>query len=327
MKGLAPNALSSGQLCRTVLPANLQERIFAAAHRGAQSTHKRRRPLQVQAQCSVDCQVSEDRRRFLLNYVQKVEPQIMEQFAEHAPAQVVDAMRTTISNMVGVLPPHLFDVTVSTVGESLAQLMFSVIMTGYLFRNAQYRLDLQRSMDDADGTTLPPVSESATGPAASPLWDGFAEGSQKTKVQGEVLRWHNEHGATSMPAAEYITMLENEVAALRKQVMMRQYQGSTSNELLDYLKCLDTKALGRLTACAGDDIMEAMNAFIHRLLGSSDDEELRRIPSQSNAVELARLLFWLMCVGYGLRTLEVRFDMEQSMMLEERDAGLGYLPP
>lgn len=35
----------------------------------------------------------------------------------------------------------------------------------------------------------------------------------------------------------------------------------------------------------------------------------------------------LMCVGYGLRTLEVRFDMEQSMMLEERDAGLGYLPP
>ncbi len=175
---------------------------------------------------------------------------------------------------------------------------------------------------------------------------------------------------------------------------MRQYQGTTTNELLDYLKCLDTKALGQLTACAGEDIMEAMNAFIHRLLGSSDDEELRRIPSQSNAVELARLLFWcvpvccggpptlsifhvwlwmlldsavrmhlsgriagihslfvacqmergralmkvapfsenhalcrLMCVGYGLRTLEVRFDMEQSMMLEERDAGLGYLPP
>ena len=35
----------------------------------------------------------------------------------------------------------------------------------------------------------------------------------------------------------------------------------------------------------------------------------------------------LMCVGYGLRTLEVRFDMEQTMMLEERDPdGFGYLP-
>ena len=39
-------------------------------------------------------------------------------------------MRTSISNMLGVLPPHYFDVTVSTVGENLAQLMFSVIMTG-----------------------------------------------------------------------------------------------------------------------------------------------------------------------------------------------------
>ena len=46
------------------------------------------------------------------------------------PLQVVEAMRTSISNMVGVLPPHYFDVTVSTMGENLAQLMFSVIMTG-----------------------------------------------------------------------------------------------------------------------------------------------------------------------------------------------------
>lgn len=33
-------------------------------------------------------QVAEDRRRFLLSYVQKVDAEIMEQFAEHAPVQV-----------------------------------------------------------------------------------------------------------------------------------------------------------------------------------------------------------------------------------------------
>lgn len=37
--------------------------------------------------------------------------------------------------------------------------------------------------------------------------------------------------------------------------------------------------------------------------------------TSSSQVELARLLFWLMVVGYNLRTLEVRFDMEQTMML------------
>ena len=104
-----------------------------------------------------------------MSYVQKVDPQIMEQFVDHAPNQVrfqnplhcdfsqtdrgllasllpllldyssetgtyswqvVEAMRTSISNMIGVLPPHYFDVTVSTMGENLAQLMFSNMMTG-----------------------------------------------------------------------------------------------------------------------------------------------------------------------------------------------------
>ena len=76
------------------------------------------------------------------------------------------------------------------------------------------------------------------------------------------------------------------------QVSLRHFQSRNSNELLDYLKGLDVNALSQLTACAGDDIIEAMNAFIHRLLGSSDEEDLRRAPSQSNATELARLLFW-----------------------------------
>jgi hypothetical protein len=38
-------------------------------------------------------------------------------------------------------------------------------------------------------------------------------------------------------------------------------------------------------------------------------------PTQASQVELARLMFWLMVVGYNLRTLEVRFDMEQTMLL------------
>lgn len=35
------------------------------------------------------------------------------------------------------------------VAENLAQLMYSVMMTGYMFRNAQYRLELQTSLSQA----------------------------------------------------------------------------------------------------------------------------------------------------------------------------------
>ena len=40
--------------------------------------------------------------------------------------------------------------------ENLAQLMYSVMMTGYMFKNAQYRLDLQQSLEQV---ALPDAQE------------------------------------------------------------------------------------------------------------------------------------------------------------------------
>jgi len=35
------------------------------------------------------------------------------------------------------------------VAENLAQLMYSIMMTGYMFRNAQFRVELQQSLEQA----------------------------------------------------------------------------------------------------------------------------------------------------------------------------------
>lgn len=50
---------------------------------------------------------------------------------------------------------------------------------------------------------------------------------------------------------------------------------------------------------------EAMNTLIYRVLGASD-EELRNTPSENNAIELARLLFFLCVAAYNMRTIEMR---------------------
>lgn len=42
------------------------------------------------------------------------------------------------------------------VAENLAQLMYSVMMTGYMFKNAQYRLELQQSLEQV---ALPDVQD------------------------------------------------------------------------------------------------------------------------------------------------------------------------
>lgn len=257
--------------------------------------------------------VVSEKRRLLLSYVQEVEPAIVDQFQEIAPAQVIDAMTQTVSNMVGTLPPQFFNVTISTHGENLAQLMFSVMMTGYLFRNAQYRLELTHSL------ALPAGASDATGTSFFPQDSSeFAPGTQKTSVKGDVIRWNNSKGPESIPAAQYIESLEEELRVLRQQVaqqrsLIKQVQNPEQrNALLDYLKSLDERTLEDLTACADDDSVESMNTFIHRVLGTNTHQELRQVNSESKAEELSHLLYYLMVVGYLLRTLEVRFYLDNS---------------
>ena len=55
----------------------------------------------------------------------------------------MEAMHTTVTNLLGTLPPQFFNVTISANVEDLAQIMYSMLMTGYMYRNAQYRIDLE----------------------------------------------------------------------------------------------------------------------------------------------------------------------------------------
>ncbi|GMH33265.1 hypothetical protein BSKO_01099 [Bryopsis sp. KO-2023] len=251
-----------------------------------------------------------DRRDFLLNYVRDVEPEVMEEFVNSAPSQVIEAMRHTITNMLGSLPPQFFDVRISTMGENLSQLMYSVMMTGYMFKNAQYRLDLTRNLGALPAPEDMPERDS-----------NYISTAQTTRVQGEVVRWHNDLGAESMSAVQYIEQLESELNLLRNQLEQKTASSCQYNNLLDYIKKLDAQTLQELTAFAEEDVLLAMNVFIQRMMGTSDVAELRQTNCESTALELARLLYWLMVVGYNLRGMEVRFDMEETFTLPEISSG------
>lgn len=248
---------------------------------------------------------------FLLKFVQEVEPQVMDQFTAQASPEIVDAMKQTISNMLGNLPSKYFDVTIKTVGENLAQLMLSVMMTGYMFRNAQYRMDVTKTL------ALPSPSDEDEG---DPTQE-YAEGSQQINISGEVLRWHNEKGAESVDAMEYIEQLERELHTLREQVSMHEAAASEDrNYLLEYLQKLEPTNVREMTSGAGEEVIEAMNAFIKRLVGTDyDSEELKGIESKSTSVEMARLLYWLLIVGYSLRTIEVREELQKAGDEEEEE--------
>ncbi|GER26148.1 adenine nucleotide alpha hydrolases-likesuperfamily protein [Striga asiatica] len=278
------------------------------------------------------------RREILLEYVQNVKPEFMELFVKRAPQQVVDAMRQTVTNMIGTLPSQFFAVTVTTVAENLAQLMYSVLMTGYMFRNAQYRLELQQSLEQV---ALPEPQEEKDVP-------DYAPGTQK-KVSGEVIRWNNVSGPETIDAVKYIELLEAEIEELNRQVARNSSNGQ--NELLAYLKTLEPQNLKlfmnaeelenglglsvildffyvtvnmELTSSVGEDAVAAMNTFIKRLLAVSDPSQMKTSATETSAPELAKLLYWLMVVGYSIRNIEVRFDMERLLGAPPK---LAELPP
>ncbi|GMH27354.1 hypothetical protein Nepgr_029197 [Nepenthes gracilis] len=251
------------------------------------------------------------RREILLEYVRNVQPEFMELFVKRAPQQVVDAMRQTVTNMIGTLPPQFFAVTVTTVAENLAQLMYSVMMTGYMFRNVQYRMELQQSLEQV---ALPDVEDKKD------VLE-YAPGTQK-KVTGEVIRWNNVSGPEKIDAVKYIELLEAEIEELNHQVARKTANGQ--NEFLEYLKSLEPPNLKELTSSAGEDVILAMNTFIKRLLAVSDPGQMQTSITETSAPELAKLLYWLMVVGYSIRNIEVRFDMERVLGTPPK---LAELPP
>lgn len=286
------------------------------------TTNKGRFPLRIHAyDSSKDNNTSGDskppngtlpktRREILLEYVKTVQPEFMELFVKRAQPQVVDAMRHTVTNMIGTLPPQFFAVTVTTVAENLAQLMYSVLMTGYMFKNAQYRLELQQSLEQV---ALPDVQEKDV--------PDYAPGTQK-KVSGEVIRWNSVSGPEKIDAVKYIELLEAEIEELNRQVGRKSSNGH--NELLEYLKSLEPQNLKELTNSAGEDAVLAMNTFIKRLLAVSDPDQMKKSVTETSAAELGKLLYWLMVVGYGIRNIEVRFDMERVLGAPPK---LAELPP
>lgn len=257
--------------------------------------------------------LAKSRKEILLDYVENVQPEFSDLFMKRAPQQVVEAMRLTVTNMIGSLPPKYFGVKISTVAENLAQLMYSVMITGYMFRNAQYRVELQQSLDLA---ALPDVQEKDKEDPPD-----YAPGSQKN-VCGEVIRWNNVSGLERIDAKKYIELLEAEIEDLNRQVSRKN--ADEQNELLEYLKSLEPQNLKELTNSAGEDVVLAMNTFIKRLIAVSDPDQMKTTARESSAQELAKLLSWLMVVGYSIRNIEVRFDMERLLGASPKAA---ELPP
>lgn len=67
-------------------------------------------------------------------------------FAKSAPSNVQEAAKSTVMNILGSLPNYVLDAALITTSSKLANLLYQMQITGYMFKNAEYRMSLTKSL-------------------------------------------------------------------------------------------------------------------------------------------------------------------------------------
>ena len=89
----------------------------------------------------------------LWQYVQSLHPDTIAQLSKPQSNEVFQVMERNIIGLLGNLPPDNFGVTISTNRDNLGRLLASAMMSGYFLRNAEQRLNFEKSLQGIDSLT------------------------------------------------------------------------------------------------------------------------------------------------------------------------------
>ena len=86
----------------------------------------------------------------LWHYVQSLNPEVVEQLSHPHSQEVFQVMERNIVGLLGGLPSDQFNVSISTSREHLGRLLASAMMSGYFLRNAEQRMNFEKSLQAAE---------------------------------------------------------------------------------------------------------------------------------------------------------------------------------
>mmetsp|Transcript_21443 Transcript_21443/g.32802 ORF Transcript_21443/g.32802 Transcript_21443/m.32802 type:complete len:694 (+) Transcript_21443:1209-3290(+) len=286
-----------------------------------------------------------------MDVVSKLTPsELISKFTSSAPPRVQDAVRSTILGLIGNLPRQAFDTTTMTTGERLASLMFQLQMTGYMFKNADYRLSLTQSLGGMNEDSSSFLLNGLLEEAGDPLLAGIIKGKIKVRVEpkeeektskeeiendedddeesSSVSKGRPETplDETSEPvelvvdAAAYFSEIRDEVARLRRELNEKEEEKAEAlrKDLLVYIRTLPQEQMKSLTTTMSDDVLTAMKGLVNVVLAGLGEGKIgpNTVTEQSGEA-MAQLCMWQLVIGYNLRELEVREQLRNSFLSSE----------
>ncbi|KAJ4876816.1 Uncharacterized protein Rs2_41834 [Raphanus sativus] len=234
---------------------------------------------------------SPNKKWLLADLIQEIEPLDVSLIQKDVPLTTLDAMKRTISGMLGLLPSDRFQVHIESLWDPLSKLLVSSMMTGYTLRNAEYRLFLEKNLDMDDDEDLEShATEKGTdtehGDDVSV--ENNASSSTKDSNLSEMIDKEG-LGRVSSEAQEYIFRLQSQLSSVKKELQevrrknaalqMQQFVGEEKNDLLDYLRSLQPEKVAELSEPAAPEVKETIHSVVHGLLATLSPKMHSKLPA------------------------------------------------
>lgn len=231
--------------------------------------------------------------------------ELIRRFMMSSPPQVQSSVRTTILGLLGTMPQFAVETNILTTGAQLAQVMFQLQLTGYMFKNAEYRVSLSRSLDAI-----------AALPESSELDEVIGRGDATMPTpEGKISVTMNDGQKVQVDAAAYTQELRREIESLRADLERVELEKKENKEsdLLAYIKSLPEDQMRDLTASMSPEVLEAMEKLVQVVVQSMGGGELVEPNSvvQQSGSAMGQLCMWQLVIGYNLRELEVKEELRK----------------
>ncbi|XP_064983019.1 uncharacterized protein LOC103999146 isoform X2 [Musa acuminata AAA Group] len=269
----------------------------------------------------------------LLNMVQEIEPLDVSLIQKDVPAKTVDAMKRTISGMLGLLPSDQFHVLVEALWEPLFKLLISSMKTGYTLRSAEYRLYLERNLDIHDEHSekgkKDPVEDdspemlfgsSPTISSAPGRNDAYCNHEKNDETSHENVGI-DILGELSPEVQEYICSLQSRLNSAEKVAELSE---PTCPGVEETIHSVVHGLLATLSPKVHSKPPHHMENPTGGTLGVGKDDCAELVENTSIQFQplisvprdyLARLLFWCMLLGHYIRGLEYRLELMELLTI------------
>ncbi|KAK4789290.1 hypothetical protein SAY86_020609 [Trapa natans] len=251
---------------------------------------------------------SPSRKSVLSALIQEIEPLDVSVIQKDVPLTTIDAMKRTISGMLGLLPSDQFQVYIEALWEPLSKLLISSMMTGYTLRNAEYRLCLEKNLDMHEGNLVHQKADGSEFNIPEILLDEArkinltGENELPSKIENnleDVVEIDiKQLGDISREAQQYILQLQSRLSYAKRELHevkrknaalhMQQFVGEEKNDLLDYLRSLQPEKVAELSEPTSE-LNETILSVVHGLLATLSPIVHSKAPSSSENTSVGKV--------------------------------------